>query len=260
MNLYLPQTFAEWLPLSVPLITVLIGLVCLLAPGSWMRLSGLEPVSQTGRGAGEIRSRFAGPFLGTGLAALAFQQPFLIELLGLAWALAAVGRAVNVTLDIDRTPTSIVRLLLAVLFATLCLKGGLSVAPATPSLPASAGQWLLLAAIVATGSLGVACWAAPARMLERMDLAPCHSGAGAQGEPRAELAGFLIAIGGFALATGNPFALVAAAGCWTMTTLGRVLSMLSDGNLGWRNWGMLTVEAVLAAVFVLSVFGVIQPL
>ncbi len=257
MSLHLPQTFSEWLPLLVPLLTVLIGLACLLTPGLWMRLCGLQPGSETGRGVGEIRSRFAGPFLGAGSAALAFQQPILIELLGVAWALAAAGRAVNIALGLDRSPTNMARALLAGLFAALCLSGGFTTALAVPSLPVNNGQWQLTAAAAATLALGVTCWIRPARVLASMELTERGPGSGAEAEPRAELAGFLVAIGGFALLAANPFALVAAAGCWMMTALGRILSMANDGNLGWRDWGMLAVEAALAAIFTLSVFGVI---
>ena len=254
MSLYLPQSFAEWLPLTVPVVTLLFGLVCLLAPTWWMRLSGLEGA---GRGRGEIRSRFAGPFLGTGLAAIALQQPLLFQILGLAWALAASGRVFNLIVVKDRTVINMAAIAIAVLFAIFSARAGFALDLAAPGVPAGAGQWLVLAATLVTAALGIACWVAPARMLAAMNLAASDARPDSVGEPRGELAGFLIAVAGFALMSANPFALLAIAGCWSMTALGRILSMLTDGNAGLRDWGMLALESAVATVFILSVFGVV---
>ncbi len=96
MDFYWPGSPGEWLAWASGLVTVLFGLALLVAPRAALRV--LDMRLDPGRLA-EVRGRMAGFYLGLGLSAILFAQPFLWMALGAGWALTAFGRLVSMVAD-----------------------------------------------------------------------------------------------------------------------------------------------------------------
>ncbi len=99
MDFYWPASTGEWLAWASAAITVLLGLAMLVAPRAALIVFGLSQDPAHPGGLAEIRGRMAGFYLGLGICAILFAQPFLWMALGAAWAMTAFGRLVSMLAD-----------------------------------------------------------------------------------------------------------------------------------------------------------------
>lgn len=122
-----PMSQGEWLAWSAALVTLLIGLLTLFAPGIVLRARRLQTRPDRPEAVAEIRATFAGFPLGAGLAAMLLAQPLLYLALGLAWSLSAFGRIVSMMSDRANTAYNWIALVfeLALALATLLYALGL---------------------------------------------------------------------------------------------------------------------------------------
>ena len=99
MEFYWPGSPGEWLAWLSAVVTVLFGLAMLVAPRAALNLLDLHHDPARPAGLAEVRGRMAGFYLGLGLSAILFAQPFLWMALGAGWALTAFGRLVSMLAD-----------------------------------------------------------------------------------------------------------------------------------------------------------------
>lgn len=98
-----PQTLGEWLAWSSALITIVFGLICFFAPRTTYRILRLETRPDVPEAVSESRATMAGFYLGAGILAILFQQPFVWMVLGAGWAFTALGRLVSIVVDRGNT-------------------------------------------------------------------------------------------------------------------------------------------------------------
>ena len=98
-----PQTLGEYLAWTSAVITIVFGLICLLAPRTTYRILRLQTRPEVPEALSESRATMAGFYLGTGVLAIVFQQPFIWMVLGAGWAFTAFGRLVSIALDRGNT-------------------------------------------------------------------------------------------------------------------------------------------------------------
>lgn len=87
----------EWLPLLGALVTLVLGILGLVAPRKIANLVGIVPEGMLGLS--EVRATYGGIFIGLGVACLLFQQSEVYFAVGLAWLTAAVARTISIFLD-----------------------------------------------------------------------------------------------------------------------------------------------------------------
>ncbi|MCB1465074.1 MAG: hypothetical protein KDJ90_22255 [Nitratireductor sp.] len=249
-ELVLPQTPEAWLAWSVPLATLVIGLAYFLTPASVLGHLGLQG------SVGEARSSFAGFLVGLSLAAILFDQPVLLQQLGLAWAFAAIGKLVHVGLDGARGLSVMTRLALAAAFAGLaCALAGLPDATRL-AMPAAVPQMLIAGAGLLTALTGVLALVAPGLLAGVLNLVP-EDGEAATGELRGSHAGFHLAAGLGVLVADGPFTELALGACWLLSAFGRMISMLSERDRLLFNWAMLVAEIAIGSAVLAVVFGMV---
>lgn len=119
MEFYLPSSTGEWLAWASALVTVVIGLAFLVAPRPALRLLRLVPHPDHPHAVAQGRATLAGFYLGVGITAILFAQPFLWMALGAGWAFTALGRLISILVDRGFTPHNggllVVEIALAVL-------------------------------------------------------------------------------------------------------------------------------------------------
>lgn len=103
ISIVLPQSPGEWLAWSSALITIVFGLICLLAPRLTYRILRLRTADGVPEALSESRATMSGFYLGVGLGAIAFAQPFIWIVLGAGWAFTALGRLVSIIADRGNT-------------------------------------------------------------------------------------------------------------------------------------------------------------
>ena len=103
LTLIPPQTPGEWLAWTSAIITIMFGLICFFAPRTTYRILRLRTVEGVPEALSESRATMAGFYLGTGILAIAFQQPFIWLVLGAGWAFTALGRLVSIVVDRGNT-------------------------------------------------------------------------------------------------------------------------------------------------------------
>ena len=103
LTLIPPQTPGEWLAWTSAIITIMFGLICFFAPRTTYRILRLRTVEGVPEALSESRATMAGFYLGTGILAIAFQQPFIWLVLGAGWAFTALGRLVSIVADRGNT-------------------------------------------------------------------------------------------------------------------------------------------------------------
>lgn len=74
---------------------------------------------------------------------------------------------------------------------------------------------------------------------------------------RSSLAGFYLGLGAAALLLAQPMVYLAFGAAFGLSVFGAVLSILSDGGTTWRNFLLMVVNFVLAALPLLYVFGIV---
>jgi hypothetical protein len=88
----------EVVNVALALVSIGLGAVGWLAPRRTMAMLDLRPVGSS-MGHSEIRAASGALFIGLGLGAIFFDQPFAYAMLGFAWAGAAVGRLTSIVAD-----------------------------------------------------------------------------------------------------------------------------------------------------------------
>ncbi len=131
MNFVFPMPYSqgEWLAWGGALLTVLFGLVAMVAPRLSLRALMLQPARENpGAFAGQ-RSLFGGFYAGVGLSAILFAQPLIYLTLGVAWALAAFGRVLSMLSDGGNARFNWISLSIMLLLAALPLTFALGLVP-----------------------------------------------------------------------------------------------------------------------------------
>jgi hypothetical protein len=103
MELYWPASTGEWMAWSSGVITVIFGLILFFAPRVALTILRLQTKPERPEALSEIRGTFAGFYLGLGLSALIFAQPFLWIALGVSWGLTVFGRLISLMSDRGNT-------------------------------------------------------------------------------------------------------------------------------------------------------------
>ncbi|UXN65202.1 DUF4345 family protein [Phyllobacterium sp. A18/5-2] len=103
MELYWPATTGEWMAWLSAATTVVFGLILFFAPRAALRVLRLQTKPERPEALSEIRGTFAGFYLGLGLSALVFAQPFLWIALGVSWGFTVFGRLISMMSDRGNT-------------------------------------------------------------------------------------------------------------------------------------------------------------
>lgn len=98
-----PQTLGEGLAWASAVITIIFGLICLLTPRLAFRIMRLRTEEGIPEAVSESRATMSGFYLGTGILAIVFAQPFIWMVLGAGWVFTAFGRLVSIVLDRGNT-------------------------------------------------------------------------------------------------------------------------------------------------------------
>ena len=94
-----PVSTGGWLAFLSASVTILFGLILLLAPRFSYRLMRLQTVPEFPEALSESRATMAGFYLGLGLCCILLDQPLLYLALGASWGLTAFGRLVSMVVD-----------------------------------------------------------------------------------------------------------------------------------------------------------------
>lgn len=98
-----PMSQGEWLAWSVAVVTFVLGLMMLFAPGLTFRALRLQTTPEHPEAVSEARATMSGFYLGVGLASILLAQPLVYLTLGICWALTAFGRIVSMLSDNGNT-------------------------------------------------------------------------------------------------------------------------------------------------------------
>lgn len=121
MEFYIPTETGELLAFCAAVITSLIGLLFLFAPGIAYRAVGIDLREGRRGGYAEARSTMGGFHLGLGIAALLLAQPMVYLALGAAFSLAAFGRMLSMLSDHGNTVMNWLFLIVQIVLAALPL-------------------------------------------------------------------------------------------------------------------------------------------
>ncbi len=103
MELYWPATTGEWLAWLSAAMTVVFGLILFFVPRVALRIMRLQTKPERPEAISEVRATFAGFYLGLGISALVFSQPFLWIALGVSWGFTVFGRLISMMSDRGNT-------------------------------------------------------------------------------------------------------------------------------------------------------------
>ncbi|URK86865.1 DUF4345 domain-containing protein [Rhizobium sp. RCAM05350] len=121
MEFYIPTETGEFLAFCAAVVTSLLGLVFLFAPGIAFRALGIDLREGRRGGYAEARSTMGGFHLGLGIAALLLAQPMVYLALGAAFALAAFGRILSMLSDSGSTVVNWLYLVIQIVLSALPL-------------------------------------------------------------------------------------------------------------------------------------------
>lgn len=99
MTFYLPSTPGEWLAFASAVVTIALGLLCLLFPRTTFLMLRLQTRPGSPEAVSESRATMAGFYLGVGVSAILLAQPLVYLALAAGWAFTALGRALSVIVD-----------------------------------------------------------------------------------------------------------------------------------------------------------------
>lgn len=116
-----PQSLGEMLAWASAIITIMFGLICFFAPRTTYNILRLETRPDVPEALSESRATMAGFYLGTGILAILFAQPFIWMVLGAGWAFTALGRFVSMIFDRGWTTFNIVSILMEIALAAFPL-------------------------------------------------------------------------------------------------------------------------------------------
>lgn len=116
-----PMTNGEWLAFGSAAVTVLFGILLLFFPRLSLRALRLQPTEAHPEAVAEARATMSGFYLGTGLSAILFAQPFLYIALGASWLFTAFGRVVSMLSDRGNTLYNWISLILELALGLLPL-------------------------------------------------------------------------------------------------------------------------------------------
>ena len=103
MEFYWPASQGEWMAWLSAAITVIFGLILFFAPRVALKVLRLQTVPAHPEALAEARATIAGFYLGLGLCALVFAQPFLWIALGVSWGFTVFGRLISMMSDRGNT-------------------------------------------------------------------------------------------------------------------------------------------------------------
>lgn len=121
MEFYIPTETGEFLAFCAAVVTSLLGLIFLFAPGIAFRALGIDLREGRRGGYAEARSTMGGFHLGLGIAALLLAQPMVYLALGAAFALAAFGRILSMLSDSGNTVVNWLYLIVQIALSALPL-------------------------------------------------------------------------------------------------------------------------------------------
>ena len=98
MEFYIPTETGEFLAFCAAIATGLLGLFALFAPGTALKLSGLQPKETSREGLAFVRSA-GGFYAGLAIVALLMAQSWIYMAIGGGFALAAFGRILSLMSD-----------------------------------------------------------------------------------------------------------------------------------------------------------------
>lgn len=251
--------------MAVPFITLLLGLAFLVMPARVFHYMGLRALPDKPEAVGEGRSSFAGPLIAVALSCLLLQQPSLYFLLALSWTLAAFGRVLQMLFDGASMRKRIhLRFFIAAVLAGLawyttetpgftCFEVGLVNCHA----PVTLYEWAVLLVALLTLALGLVALLLPGLALRILRLESRITHRFGRGEPRGTLAGFYTALGATVLLMPQPadFVVLALAGAWLLTGMGRAFSMVVDRGFTPYNISGTVFEIGIGGVLLAMMFG-----
>lgn len=97
VEIVFPDFWPERMAWLTALATVIIGVVLIAIPRTFMHWLGLSP--RNNNGVSEVRGPFGGVWVGLGLSCLLLAQPFTYFALGMAFAFAVIGRIISFVAD-----------------------------------------------------------------------------------------------------------------------------------------------------------------
>lgn len=98
MEFYIPTETGEFLAFCAAIATGLLGLFGLFAPGTALKLAGLQPKEVSREGLAFVRSA-GGFYAGIAIVALLMAQSWIYMAIGGGFALAAFGRILSLMSD-----------------------------------------------------------------------------------------------------------------------------------------------------------------
>jgi hypothetical protein len=121
MEFYFPAEFGEQLAFGAAVVSVVMGLFFMFAPGITLRAFGLQPAGERRDGYTLVRSSLAGFYLGLGAAALLLAQPMVYLAFGAAFGLSVFGGILSIVSDGGATMRNFVLLVVHVLLSAIAL-------------------------------------------------------------------------------------------------------------------------------------------
>jgi len=263
LNFIPPENLYEVLLITVPFITLFIGLTFLIIPGRMLAVCGLQAREATPEAIGEGRASWAGIMLAMALGCLLLQEPKALQpglsfSLGLAWAIATFGFCLQGILHGGFTRSIVFRVIISLLLAVLGLRASEYIEPSF-SWPIRFQDWILFSIALLTLILGLIALLVPSLALKILRLKPKDSVTTAAGESRNILAGFNIALGGSYLVFPQAFVFLGLilSFAWILTGFGRLISIVFDRGLTVYNVAGVVFELALGILAFVVIFGII---
>lgn len=123
--------------------------------------------------------------------------------------------------------------------------------------PQSPGEWLAWTSALITIGFGLTCLLAPRLTYRILRLRTADGVPEAVSESRATMAGFYLGTGILAILLNQPFVWLVLGAGWAFTAFGRLVSMAFDRGMTQFNLISVLMEAALAALPLLFVFGIV---
>ncbi|MDI7862480.1 DUF4345 domain-containing protein [Rhizobiaceae bacterium n13] len=123
--------------------------------------------------------------------------------------------------------------------------------------PTEPGEQLAFAAAAVTAVLGLFMMFAPGLSFRFVGLEPREGRPDAFAEARSTMGGFYFGFGLAALLFAQPMVYLALGASFAMAVFGRILSIMSDRGSSLVNYFLLVVQAILAAMPLAYVFGMV---